>query len=261
VVPNDTVDDRYTVRSVAKAMRLLEHVAAASPDGLNLTEASARVGVSKSAGYSLVRTLLDGGYLRATEPGPRYSLGVGMLRLGDRANSQLPMSVAAAPILRDLNQTTGLTVRLSVVDDGFPVFVERIDGQGSVRFHAPLGVREHPHATAAGKAILATLSNEAAHDVTRSVGLPSRTKRTITDLAALDEDLERIRRQGYAIDDEEDADGVRCVASAYFDHTGACAGAVSATGLTADIPYERVEELGTAVSAAARRLTNQLSGR
>jgi len=252
---------RYTVRSVARALGLVDVVADGPPHGQTLTELSRAVGMSKSATYALVRTLVDAGYFSESEPGPRYRLGLTLLRLGDVAGRQDPLADVVQPILRELATETGLTTRAAVVDAGYPVFVERVDGPGTVRFHTPLGRRELPHASSAGKAILATMPEPQVRELVADSGLPRRTRHTIVDVDELLADLAVTRERGYALDDEEDVDGVFCVGAAFFDHTGRCAGALSGTGIKTDLPPGRVDELGQALRRYADRVTRQMGGR
>jgi len=259
-MPKDKVAPRYTVGSVVKALRLIDLVAAGPVEGLTLSELARTMGASKSTTYGLVRTLVDSGFLRDIEPGPRYALGIAFVRLGDLAGRQLPLREITAPVLQALSRETGLTIRVAVAEHGYPVFVDRVDALGAVRFYAPLGVRELPHTSAAGKAILATMPDDDVARIAKECGLPQRTRKTISDLHTLEADLKVARRRGYAIDDEEDVEGVFCVAAAFFDHTGQCAGALSATGIKLDLPGWRVEELGHAVRANADRVTKLLGG-
>lgn len=259
-MPNSSGSRRYIVGSVAKALRLVDIVAAGGADGLTLSELARACESSKSTTFSLAKTLVDAGYLRCVEPGPRYVLGIAFVRLGDIAGGQLPFSQIAAPVLQELSQETRLTIRLAIVDAGYPVFVERVEALGAVRFYAPLGVRELPHTSAAGKAILATLPADDVRRIAADCGLPRRTRKTICDLTTLEMDLRVARRRGYAVDDEEDVEGVFCVAAAFFDHTGHCAGALSATGVKLDLPSWRLEELGRAVRTNADKVTKLLGG-
>ena len=251
---------RYTVRSVARALRLVEVVADGPGDGLTLSDLARALAASKSATLSLARTLVGFGYLREIRPGPRYALGAALLRLGDIARQQLPLGEVCRPILEELADATEMTSRVAVSDQGYPVFIDRVDGPGSVRFHAPLGQREIPYASAAGKAILATLDTGAVRAICAQTGLRPRTARTITDIDSLLDDLALARRQGFAIDDEEDAEGIFCAGAAFFAHDGACAGAVSVTGIKRDLPAWRVDELGRTVRASADRVSQLLGG-
>jgi IclR family acetate operon transcriptional repressor len=257
---DEEVAGRYTVRSVARAMRLVQIVADGPAEGLPLSELARALGTSKSTTLSLARTLTAFGMLRDGQPGPRYTLGTGLIRLGDIARGQLPLGDVCRPLLVELSDLTKMTSRLAICDDGFPVFIERVDGPGSVRFHTPLGQREMPHSSAAGKAILATMTGEQVRDVCGQAGLPRRTSHTITDLASLRENLALVRSNGFALDDEEDAEGVFCLGAAFFGHDGAVAGAVSVTGIKGDLPAWRVNELGQAVRRAADRVSAILGG-
>jgi IclR family acetate operon transcriptional repressor len=257
---DDEVAGRYTVRSVARAMRLVQIVADGPAEGLPLSELARALGTSKSTTLSLARTLTAFGMLRDGQPGPRYTLGTGLIRLGDIARGQLPLGDVCRPLLIELSDLTKMTSRLAICDGGFPVFIERVDGPGSVRFHTPLGQREMPHSSAAGKAILATMDSDQVREVCGQAGLSRRTSHTITDLASLQENLALVRSNGFALDDEEDAEGVFCLGAAFFGHDGAVAGAVSVTGIKGDLPAWRVNELGQAVRRAADRVSEILGG-
>jgi IclR family acetate operon transcriptional repressor len=240
-------------------MRMVGTVADA-PAGLTLTEISRELGMSKSAAHALARTLVAGGYLRTIEPGPRYRPGMELVRLGEAASESIQVARLCHPVLLELTQLTGLTTRAAISDEGYPVFVDRVDAPGLVRFHTPLGVRELPHTSAAGKAILAALPAAVAERIAAETGLPKRTSnslRSVTDLLA---DLEDVRERGYAVDAEEDALGVMCVAVTFSDHAGQVAGAVSATGLSGTLQARGVGALATEVRAAADRVTSLLGG-
>ena len=250
------VAGRYTVQSVARALRLVEIVAGGPPGGLSLSELARALGTSKSSTLALARTLVAFGYLRDAHPGPGYTLGTGLIRLGDIVGRQLPLGDLCRPLIEDLSRETKLTARVAISDGGYPVFVDRVDGPGSVRFHTPLGQRELPYASAAGKAILATMGEDGTRRMCAETGLAAQTAHTITDIDTLLDNLAAVRRLGFAVDDEEDAEGVFCVGAAFFGHDGSCAGAVSVTGIKGDLPSWRIDELGRIV----RRYADDVSG-
>ena len=205
---SDPQQDRYTVRSVARAMRLINIIAEGPPDGLSLSDLARSLGASKSTTLALARTLTTAGVLRDSRPGPRYCLGTALIRLGDITRSQLPLGDICRPVLSELAEVTKMTSRVAISDEGYPVFIERVDGPGSVRFHAPLGQREVPHASAAGKAMLATMTEEQVRTLCRATGMQRRTAHTITDVDSLLANLAVARANGFAVDDEEDAEGI-----------------------------------------------------
>jgi IclR family acetate operon transcriptional repressor len=236
----DSVAPRYTVGSVAKATRLLDLVSDAPLDGLTVTELARGLQTSKSTAFALARTLADRGYLRPVDPGPRYQLGLTLVRLGDVAANQQPLRQLCQPILHNLSTSTALTTRVAINDGGQPVFIERVDAPGTIRFHTPLGIPELAHVSSAGKAILSTFTDEQVKEFVTVHEMVRRTPKTIVTL--------------------EDVEGVFCIGAAFFDHTGTCAGAVSATGIKRDLAPREVDDIGRAVAAAAGQVTALLRG-
>ncbi|MFF2951278.1 IclR family transcriptional regulator [Kitasatospora sp. NPDC057965] len=250
----------YAVGSVVRALRLVDLVAEGPAEGVTLTELTRGLGTSKSTAYSLARTMVDAGYLRDVQPGPRYRLGMALVRLGDRASATHPLADVVKPVLNELSRQTGMTARAAINDDGYPMFIARVDAAGTVRFHTPLGVRELPHTSAAGKVILSLLPAAVTERIAEETGLPPRTRKTITSAAELRAELDLTRGRGYGVDDEEDSDGVLCVAAPVFDHTGTVLGALSVTGLKGDQSVRQITELGGVLTEAADRITRTLGG-
>lgn len=262
-LPNiDDLPSSYRLQSVERALDALELLGSAGPDGLTLTDLTERLSVSKSTAFALLQTLISRGF--AADSGARlsrrYRLGMTLARLGDAAAEQSPLVSVAMPVLHAVTDATGLTTRLVVPDGAFAVVAGRVDAPGSVRFASYLGKREYPHCTSAGKALLAALPGARARELATLAGMPARTPRTITDPEALVRDLAITRARGYAIDDEEDTEGVFCVGAAVYDRTGACVAAVSGTGLKLNRPSWRVDELGVAMRDAADAISVALGG-
>jgi IclR family acetate operon transcriptional repressor len=252
---------KYEVKSVARALDLLELLADHADDGLSVTEAAAAMGASKSATFAMLQTLVGRGYASDLDRGRRYRLGPAVLRLSDRHTRSMTLIDLVRPSMRALTEETGWASRLAIHENGYPVFIERVDGQGSIRFHTPLGLREMPHRSAAGKAILAGLHEDLVRSIAHETGLPRFTPHTITDVDTLLADLELVRSRGFAVDDEEDVTGVLCVGAAFLGRDGEPAGAVSITGLKADMPDWRVQEMGRIVRAHADEMANAIGGR
>jgi IclR family acetate operon transcriptional repressor len=251
-------EERYRVQSVERALQLLETLAAAGPDGATLSDLARSIGVSKSTAYAILQTMLGSGFVADAGAGStrRYRLGMALARLGDVVVSQIALRDVALPVLRDLARETGLTARVAVLEEPYAVVIGRADAPDStVRFAANLGRREHLHCSAVGKAMLASLDRDAARSILAAVGMPGKTKHTITDEETLLAELETVAQRGYAVDDEEDADGIFCVGVAVHDHTGRCAGAISVTGIKRDLPSWQVAQLGAKVREHALRVS------
>jgi len=202
--------------------------------------------------------MLGGGFVADLGAGAtrRYRLGMALARVGDVVVSQIALRDVALPVLRNLALETRLTSRVAVLDEPYAVVIGRVDApDSSIRFVANLGKREHLHSSAVGKAMLASLGHDAARSILAAAGMPGKTQHTITDEQTLLAELEAVTQRGYAIDDEDDADGIFCVGVAVHDHTGSCAGAISVTGIKRDLPTWQVARLGSKVREHAARVS------
>lgn len=254
-------EPKYWVKSVARAADILEALAApAQGNGLSVTEVGQACSISKSAAFGMLQTLRAYGLVSDDGEGMsrRYRLGMSLARLGDRARSQVSLRGVAHPVLRELTRATGMASRLAVPEDGHAVVVDQVELDQRVRLDLRMGQRELPHCTGLGKALLSAMPPSEAAAVVERFGLPRRTSRTITDPATFLSHLRDIARVGYALDDEEDAEGIICIGAPVFDDRSVCAGAISITGLKLGLPAWRYQELGGQVRDAARRISVSL---
>ncbi|GAB3078733.1 IclR family transcriptional regulator [Micromonospora schwarzwaldensis] len=252
---------RYLVRSVSRAAVVLEALAAAAPGaGLSVTDVAGACGLSKSAAFATLHTLCHHGLAADDGEGMnrRYRLGMALARLGVRAQQQLSLRDIARPMLATLTRETGLSSRLAVPEGAHAVVIDQVSNGERIQIELRMGTRELPHCTGLGKALLAEMSTQQVTELIGRVGLPRRTDHTITDLASLLAHLDDVRKAGYALDDEEDAEGVFCIGSALRDHTGMCCGAISVTGLKLGLPSWRYQELGRQVRQTAEAVSVRL---
>lgn len=252
-------DARYRVRSVERALDVLDALAESDSGGLRLAELSRRLDTSKSTVLAVLRTLTARGFVAELGEGRgrRYRLGLSLARLGDQALGQVDLLELALPSLRAMTDETAWTSRLGVLDEAFAVMIGRVDGPGIVRFQSNLARRELPHCSAIGKALLSHLPEEQVRAIVARTGLPARTPTTIVEVEHLLRELERVRALQWAVDDEEDSEGVCCVGASVFDHRGACVAAISVTGLKLTLPPGGIDGLG----AVVRRYAGEISAR
>lgn len=250
--------DDGPVKSVGKALYLLEWLATTAVDGRTLANAAQEIGVSKSSALAILRTLQGHGMVVLDRDRRRYSLGTTLIRLGEITRAQFRITEIAEPLMRELSGRTGRTVRLAVRNGYAPLFIHRIDGVGAVRFQTSMGDPECPTTTAAGKVILASLSSQELTTCLADLSFVRRTTRSITNRDALVVELDAVRGSGFAVDREEDLEGVVCVSSGYYDRLGTCLGAMSMTFLRADVTDTQVDEMGGLVAEVARKLSAEL---
>ena len=178
-----------------------------------------------------------------------------MFGLGRKALNATPLPEVAIPHLRWLVQESKLTAHMGILEKCQVVFVQKIDGPGIIKFDTYIGKCSELHCTGLGKALLAFQPEEIVQSVLSNYAFDRFTKRTISSHAAFVAELARVRQNGYAIDDEEEELGIRCIAAPVLS-SGAAVAAVSVTGTTTQIRIEDIERLvGLAKRAAGRIAT------
>jgi len=234
---------------------LLE-ILAQSNGGTSLTEVAARANLNISTCHHLLATLMRAGYV-AQVPGRRtYSLGARVLHLGQSFMRQVDLPRRAQLVIDGLNKSTGEVTHLAVLQGDRFVIVAKREAQHAVRVDVgAIGAAEAPHASATGKAMLAWLPEDQMQRILAANGMVRFTPGTITDMAALIEEMRLVRRSGHAMDREELQAGVIGVSSAVRDHSGAVIGAigVSAPAFRADAAH--IDHMRAAVTEAARLLS------
>jgi len=256
----DDRDERYRIRSVDRALDVLEILAESDSDGLRLSELARRLDTSKSTVLAMLRTLTARGFVAelGAGRGRRYRLGLALARLGDQVLGQIDVLDLALPSLRAMTEETAWTSRVGVLDEAFAVIIGRVDGPGIIRFQSNLARRELPHCSAIGKALLSHLPEERVREIVARTGLPARTATTIIDVEHLLRDLEGVRTAGFAVDDEEDSEGVCCVGASVLDHRGECVAAISVTGLKLTLPAGGIPALGEVSRRYAAAISAEL---
>jgi IclR family acetate operon transcriptional repressor len=257
------MEKRYEVKSLTRALDVVEAVGASSLDGLGISEIARIVGTTKSNAYGIVQTLCDRGFLSDSGAGAtrRYRLGPSFLRLATVTTSQRPLAIVARGILSALTGETGMTSRFAVFEDGYAVALVRQNAPGGVEVAPYLGRRELAHSSGIGKAMLASLPDKEIRGLAARIGLERRTARTITDIDALLAEIHATRQAGFAVDDEEDMDGVLCAAAVVRDHQGMVAGAISVSGLKLDKSRADIESIGRIVKRHADQMSAELGFR
>ncbi|HTU02493.1 MAG TPA: IclR family transcriptional regulator [Candidatus Sulfotelmatobacter sp.] len=243
--------------AVDRALSILEATAERA-GGLTNSEISRRLGMPKSSASYILRRLEQRGYLRRDAETGKYRPGLKILSLGREVLSGLDIRSAALPLLRQLVERTELTAHLAVLDHGEAVYVERVDAPGFIKMDTWVGRRMCVHSTGVGKALIATLSRSEIEALAHEHPLTRRTPNTITSLHRLLLELDRVRERGYAVDDEENNRGARCVAAPVSDGLGRVAAAVGLSGTAGQIDEAALPRLAALVTECARRVGRQL---
>jgi IclR family acetate operon transcriptional repressor len=199
------------------------------------------------------------GYLRRDAETGRYKLGLKILSLGGDAQSNLDIADVSLPFMRTLVERVHLTSHLAVLDQGEAVYIEKVEAPGFFKVNTWVGRRMYLHSTSVGKALLAWLPKQELEAIVRQQGMKKRTPKTITTLSRLLADLEHVREQGYAVDDEENSLGARCLGAPIFDATGSVTAALGVSGTITQVGEENLPKIVEALKETTRRISRQLA--
>jgi DNA-binding IclR family transcriptional regulator len=242
-----------TDTAVEKTLAVLEALA----DHTRITDIARVTGLPKSTVHRLLHTMVDRGFATPTTDGG-YLTGPRVLALAGKVLRPLDTVERARPFLRALQESTACTVHLAVLFGDELVYVDKIEADKPYRMASRLGMSLPTHSTAIGKAVLASMPTAELDAHIARVGLPPRTPRTITSSSRLKSQLARVRRSRFALDDEENELGVRCVGAAVRDHTGAVIGGLSASALAMEHSLQELIALGPRVLGAADEVSAAL---
>ena len=245
------------VRSVAKALMILDMLAL-THRGMSLGEIAKKLGAPKSTVHGLLSTLREYGYVEQSPLDGCYQLGIHLFELGMAVADNWDVRKVAAPYIERLLNEMQETVHLVVLDNGEVLYIDKRESNQSLRIVSKVGARLPAHCTGVGKVLLAHLPPTEIKKIIETKGLCKYTKNTITNPDFLEKELQKIRRQGYAIDDEEIMDGLRCVAAPIKDHKGEVCAAISVSGpvvrldgdklrIAIDLVTETAEEISAAL--------------
>ncbi|MEU1788548.1 IclR family transcriptional regulator [Streptomyces sparsogenes] len=241
------------VQSLERAFDLLERMADAGGE-VGLSELSGSSGLPLPTIHRLMRTLVACGYVRQ-QPNRRYALGPRLIRLGESASRLL--GTWARPYLARLVEETGETANMALLDGDEVVYVAQVPSRHSMRMFTEVGRRVLPHTTGVGKALLADVPADEVRALLARTGMPASTQKTITSPDVFLEALGRVREQGYAVDDNEQEMGVRCLAVAVPDSPTAAA--ISISGPAGRVTDEATEDIVPILKEVAADLSAALA--
>jgi DNA-binding IclR family transcriptional regulator len=239
-----------------RALRVLEILGEAR-EPLGVAEVASGIGADRSTAYRMLMTLHDAGYVVRDESGKNYQLGYKLLSLSSSLLNADERSEIILDAIRALSAETGETVHYCILDRDATVLVYRAKGTQLVSVDFKIGDRAPLHCTSIGKALLAFQEARLVEAVIAR-GLPRVASNTITQAATFRAELQKVRRQGFALDDLEFHDDMRCVAVPVFETGGAVRAGISLSGPASRYSLAKLEELKNRSLIAARNLARRL---
>ena len=233
--------DDKSVQSIDRALDILEAVAVRE-EGRSLTDISDYVGLHKSTAYRIIMTLVNRGYLEKSREG-NYRIGYRLIETTSYYINNLELLTEARPFIAEINTHLGLASYLGVLDGDQVVYAEKINAPSASRLYSVRRTRVNAYCSSLGKCILANYSNSELEDIMRECSFIKFTPNTISNMEQLRAELAKVRKQGWAMDDEEYEMGQRCIGAPIYDYKGDIVAAVSASGEKHVLTDDRIEEV------------------
>lgn len=230
-----------TVERVASVLDAL----AQSGQGISLGALSTKVGLSKGTTHRILSSLLYFDFVRQDAENRDYALGFKLAELGSSLLEQMDVRKEAKPYLRDLSRRTNETSYLVILDGIEVIYVEKVESEDPsviLRATAKVGQRNPANSCAVGKTLLAQLPEKDLDALMEKMPLVQKTENTITDPQQLKEHLKLVAARDYAVDDEENERGIRCVAAPIRDESGRVVAAISISGPAVRVTRQRIQD-------------------
>jgi len=244
--------------SVQKALRVLRTFSADNPE-LSLTEISQRLDLHKSSVFRILATLESEGFVEKNPLTTRYKLGLRLLELASRVVGRYDLRDMARPYMEELARELEEIVHLSILDGKEIVYLEKKGGGQPLTVATRVGGRSPAHASAMGKVLLAGVPEDDLADALGPGPLARFTPLTITEIPDLCRELEKIRGQGFAVDNEETFPGIRCVAAPIRNAEGRVIAAISVTAPKQRMGNQRIKEIQKRIVKTARLISERIA--
>ncbi len=247
------------INSAEQTLEILEYIILSGRE-LSLKEISEEIGLHISTVHRYLSSLINKGFVRKTSNG-FYKPGFRILELSSYILQSFDLRDIARPYLIDLMEKTKQTVHLTIKDGFEGVYIDKVEGPGTLPMMSRIGMRMPLYSTSFGKILLAYSSEDYIEDYLRKVPLIPRTENTITSPEKLKEELKKIRERGYAFDEEENERGIKCIGAPIFDFSGKVVAAVSISGYYLNFEGENKEKLLLELLKTCENINNVLKSK
>ena len=237
------------VQTLDRTLDIIE-LLAVEPEGIGVSEIGLRLGLHKSTVHRLLNALAVRGYIEKEAKFGMYKLGLKFIEISSHFLNKLELKTEALSYLRKLSETVGQTVHLAILSGSEAIYIEKIDSLSSIRMYSQIGRRIPVHCSAIGKVLLSGLKNDELKKITDEIEYKGFTPFTIKTSEDLINEVKKVKKAGYATDNEEHEEGIRCIAAPIYDYTGRVIASVSTSGDKKIISKDREEEISKYVIEA-----------
>jgi len=244
------------VQSIDRAVAILDCFSEEKKE-LRLSEISERLGLNKSTVHGIISTLKYHGFISQDEETQKYKLGIRFVEFGDLVINSMNIRNAAVPVIDAVCERIEETVHIAMLDGLDVVWIEKRECTKSIKTSTKIGARLPAYTTADGKIIICYQNKDKIKNYLPK-RIPQYTKNTITNKGEFIKKLEEMKKNGYAIDNEEYVEGLKCVAAPIFDHNGKVRFSLSTTGPAFRMDEERIKELIVIIREAANEISHRI---
>lgn len=235
---NNLINLDQTYQSLKRGLRIIEAIATIGSSA-TLAEIARKTALPRSTAHHLLRALVEFGYLVQDGDARTYTLAPKLFRLTGSTWTNEQLAEIAMPYLDELSRRTGEGTSLAVLRDGVVTVIAKREPEGPVRVVQEVGARRPIYCTAVGKALAAWLPEQELSGIISRTVFERMTPNTITSRTAFRRELARIRATGFAIDNEEHIEGIRCIATPVRDHSGEVRASLCVVGPKSHLPQRR----------------------
>jgi len=247
----------YPIEVLNKTFSILE-ILFQHGSAMNMTEISEKLGFYPSTTHRILDTLKHWGYVEQDSHTQKYQLGLKVLELGMAKFHQIDLVREAIPYLKELVNQCNETVHLGVLEEGEVLYIAKEESSQTIRMCSYVGKRAPLYCTALGKVLLAYLPAEERKKILCKKVLPRLTEKTITDKSELEKELDKVKKQGFALDREENEKDVRCISAPIKNYQGKIIAAISVSGPVYRIDINKQNHLKEALLQISKKISKRL---
>jgi len=249
----------FIINSVVRTLNIIEYLG--QKGEASVSDISNYFKVNKSTAHRFLASMKYAGFLEQNVDNQKYMLSFKLFEIGNKVLEGLNIREIAKPVMHELCEKTGETINLGILDKGDVVYIEKELSKNNLRLDCPIGGRDPIHSTALGKAIFAFQPTELIEEYIKGKGLIKKTPNTITDTKKFLEELENVRKNKYAIDNEGIVLGVFCIAVPIFDCDNKVIAAISVSTPTSRMNEKNFEEFKRELIRASQKLSTKLGAK
>nr|WP_263324535.1 IclR family transcriptional regulator [Neobacillus sp. Marseille-Q6967] len=229
------------VQSLERALTILNKLSE-YPDGIQIARLSEQVGLTKSTVHRLLATLSSMNYVVQDEETDKYKLGLQVLFLSRNLLNNNNIVATAKPYLEKLSAEVNETVHLCIEDRGEVIYIDKIESNQTIRMYSRIGSRAPIHSTGVGKILLSGKNQDEFNKLVSTINFVKKTPNTITSKEEFIEEINKVKELGYALDNAENEEVLRCIAAPIFDHKGKIVASFSVSGPTNRVTMEAIND-------------------